>query len=109
MSADWEKFVNNLKDEAGSLIKAELVGLISTTKTDAEDFVRKQAEKTERYLNQLALGEITKDDFVLNMKNIQRLNQMQALKLSVAGKASAQKLTDGIQSLILDKLIKLVA
>lgn len=105
---DWKDFVNNLKEEAGSLAKSELIGLVTSTKTDADEFVRKQAEKVERYLNQLALGDITKEDFVQNMKNIQKLNEMQALKLSVAAKASAQRLTLGIQSLILDNLLKLI-
>jgi hypothetical protein len=41
-------------------------------------------------------------------QEIQRLNEMQALKLSVAAKASAQRLTSGIQNLILDKLLKLI-
>lgn len=108
MAGDWIQFVNDLKDDTGSLAKSELVGLITSTKSDAGDFVRKQAAKTERYLNQLAAGEITKEDFVQNMKNIQRLNEMQALKLSVAAKASAQRLTMGIQNLILDKLMNLI-
>jgi hypothetical protein len=108
MAGDWIQFVNDLKDEAGALAKSELVGLITSSKADADDFIRKQAIKTERYLNQLAAGEITKEDFVQNMKNIQRLNEMQALKLSVAAKASAQRLTQGIQNLILDNLFKLI-
>lgn len=105
---DWKDFVNNLKDEAGSLAKSELIGLVTSTKADADEFVRKQAEKTERYLNQLASGEITKEDFVQNMKNIQRLTEMQLLKLSVAAKASAQRLSDGIQNLIIGKLLSLI-
>ncbi|MGA9406837.1 MAG: hypothetical protein WBW71_06870 [Bacteroidota bacterium] len=108
MAGDWKDFVNNLKDDAGSLAKSELTGLVRSVKADEDDFIRKQGEKTERYLNQLASGEITKEDFVQNMKNIQSLNEMQALKLSVAAKASAQRLTDGIQNLILDKLMNLI-
>ena len=108
MADEWKGFVNQLKDEAGALAKGELFGLIGSSKEDSEEFVRRQAEKVEKYLNQLALGEITKDDLVLYMKQIQRLNEMQALKLSVAAKASAQRLTSGIQNLILDKLLKLI-
>lgn len=106
--SDWKQFLGDFKDESGSLKKYELIGLITSSKADTDEFVRKQAEKTERYLNQLATGEITKEDFVQNMKNIQRLNEMQALKLSVAAKASAQRLTMGIQSLILDELMNLI-
>ncbi len=108
MAGDWIQFIDDLKDEAGSLAKSELIGLITSSKADADSFVRKQAAKTERYLNQLASGEITKEDFVQNMKNIQRLTELQALKLSVAAKASAQRLTIGIQILILDSLLKLI-
>jgi len=105
---DWKDFVIGLKDDAGSLAKNELIGLVKSSNVDADEFVRKQAQKLERYLNQLAAGEITKEDFVHNMKNLQRLNEMQALKLSVAAKASAQRLTLGIQNLILDKLLNLI-
>ena len=108
MAEEWISFVNELKDEAGSLAKSELLGLVAATKEDVDPFVRRQAGKTERYLNQLALGTITKEDFVQNMKNIQRLNELQELKLSVEAKVSAQKLTLGIQNLILDKLLKLI-
>jgi len=108
MADEWRGFVNQLKDDAESLAKGELFGLITSSKDDSEEFVRRQAEKVEKYLNQLALGEITKDDLVLYMRQIQRLNEMQALKLSVAAKASTQRLTSGIQNLILDKLLKLI-
>lgn len=108
MPGDWKDFVNSLKDEASSLAKGELIGLITSATTDGDEFVRKQAGKVERYLNQLALGEITKEDFITNMKNIQRLNEMQLLKLSVAAKASAQRLNDGIQNMILGNLLKLI-
>ena len=108
MPDDWKGFVNGLKDDAGSLAKSELIGLITSTKQDEDEFVRKQAEKSERYLNQLALGEITKEDFVQNMKNLKRLTEMQAIKLSVGAQASAQRLTLGIQNLILDKLMNLI-
>lgn len=105
---DWKDFVNDLKDEGETLVKSELIGLVTLAKADADEFVRKQAKKLEKYLDQLAAGEITKEDFVHNMKNLQRLNELQALKLSVAAKASAQRLTEGIQNLILDGLLKLV-
>jgi hypothetical protein len=108
MPAPWITFLDELKDEAGSLAKEELKGLVTSALGDSDDFVRKQAIKTERYLNQLATGEITKKQFEGYMKDIEDLTRMQALKLVVEVKARAQRLADGIQNLILDKMLKLL-
>lgn len=91
-----------------ALAKEELKGLITSALDGSDAFVRKQAAKTERYLNQLATGKITKAQFEGYMKDIEDLTRMQALKLSVEAKARAQRLADGIQNLILDKMLKLL-
>lgn len=101
-------FIDGLKDEAASLAKEELKGLITNAVQDGNEFIRKQAAKAERYLNQLATGEITKEQFEGYMKDIESLTRMQALKLTVEAKARAQRLADGIQNLILDKMMKLL-
>ena len=108
MAAPWIAFLDGLKDEAGSVAKGELKGLITDSLTDGEEFIRRQAGKVERYLNQIALGEITTEEFKGYMVDIEELTRMQVLKLQVAAKARAQRLADGIQSLIIDKLIALI-
>ena len=108
MPAPWIQFLDELKDEAGTLAKEELKDLLLKSLTDSNEFLKKQAVKVERYLNQLAAGEITKEQFEGYMKDIESLTRMQALKLTVEAKARAQRLADGIQNLILDKMLKLL-
>ena len=108
MSEDWHDFIDKIKDDSGKLAKDELKNLIDMAKNDSEDFVKKQGQKMEGYLKQLAAGQISKGQFENYMQDIKDLTEMQMLKMSVAGKASAQRLSDGIVTLIFDGLMKLL-
>ena len=108
MAADWEDFVSNLKDGAAGLLKTELSGLIKNAKGDSDAFIKRQGEKLELYLNQLANGQITKEQFQGYVCDIRDLTEMHALKMSVAGKASAQRLVDGVIKLVINGLIAMV-
>jgi hypothetical protein len=108
VSAKWEELFNDLKAECAEQLKGELATLLNAAKGDSEAFVKKQAEKTELYMNQLAAGDITVQQVEGYLLDIKDLTAMQALKLSVAGKASAQRLVEGIEDLILNGLFKLL-
>jgi hypothetical protein len=108
MSAKWEELFNGLKADGAGLLKGELATLLTSAKADSEAFVKKQAEKTELYMNQLAAGEVTVKQVEGYLLDIKDLTALQALKLSVAGKASAQRLVKGIEDLILNGLFKLL-
>lgn len=108
MASNWEVFIDNLKDDAGKLAKDELKALVKATKNDSEAFIKKQGEKLERYLDQLAASAITKAQFKEYVEDIRDLTELEKLKMSVAAKASAQRLADGITSLVIDGLLSLV-
>jgi hypothetical protein len=108
MPQPWESFVDNLKDTAGVLAKAELKALVSVTKTDSDEFIKKQGIKLERYLNQLALGQITPDQFKRYIEDLHTLTEMQSLKMQVASKAGAQRLCKGIEDVILNGLMRVL-
>ncbi len=57
--ADWHDFIDGLKDGAGLLAKDQLKSLVATAKADSNDFIRKQGTKLDRYLTELAAGQIT--------------------------------------------------
>jgi predicted YcjX-like family ATPase len=104
----WDDFIKGIVDDAGTLAKNELVDLITNAATDGEAFIQKQGQKMKRYIQQLADGEITKDEFQGYMVDLQDLMRMEALKMSVVAKARAQRIADGIQSMIIDRLLKLI-
>lgn len=108
MSSIWEDFIDKLKDDAGRLAKDELKDLVRTAKDDSENFIKTQGEKLELYLNQLASGQITKVQFEAYVRDIKDLTEMQALKMSIAAKARAQRLVNAITDLIIDRLLALI-
>lgn len=108
MASNWEVFIDNLKDDTGKLAKDELKGLVKAAKKDSDAFIKKQGKKLERYLDQLAAGEITKEQFKEYVEDIRDITEAQKLKMSAAAKASAQRLADGITSLVIDGLLSLV-
>jgi len=105
MSAKWEEFIDNLQDEATQLIKDELKTLIMTAQDDSNAFVQRQGEKLELYLNQLAEGAITKEQFEGYVTDIRDLTKMQSLKMSVASKARAQRFAKGITKIVIKGLM----
>lgn len=108
MSAKWEDFIDNLQDESAALLKGELRTLITTAKDDSQAFIQRQGEKLELYLNQLAEGSITKEQFEGYVTDIKDLTRMQSLKMSVAGKASAQRIVKGITKLVINGLMAMI-
>lgn len=105
MASKWHKYIDNIKDSSSRMAKEELKGLVASTKDDSDEFIRRQGVKMERYLNQLAGRKITKRQFEGYVIDIRDLTEMHALKMSVASKARAQRLTKGITDLIINGLL----
>ncbi len=101
-------FIDGLADEAGELAKKELKELVSGAKKDTSDFVRLQAENLERFVVLLADGDLKPEGFKKLVKKMEVLTQLEVIKLSVRAKASAQRLAEGIQDLVINSLFKLI-
>jgi len=101
-------FVDSLVDEGKTLAKDELKKLISDAKSDQSDFVRLQAENLERWTIMLAEGDLTKKGYEKLVKKMEVLTQLEIIKLKVSAKASAQRLAEGIQKLVIDSLFALI-
>lgn len=101
-------FIDGLADESKTLAKGELKKLISDAKKDQSDFVRLQAENLERWTVMLAEGDLTSKGYKKLVKKMEVLTQLEVIKLKVSAKASAQRLAEGIQNLIIDGLFALL-
>ena len=108
MASKWEDFIDTLEDESAKLLKTELRDLITMAKDDSKEFIQRQGEKLELYLNQLADGAITKEQFEGYVTDIKDLTKMQSLKMTVAGKASAQRIVKGITKLVINGLLAMI-
>lgn len=101
-------FIDGIKDEGGKLAKQELKQLVSSSKKDTSDFVRLQAENLERWTLMLADGDITAKGYKKLVKKMEVLTQLETIKLKVAAKASAQRLANGIQEMVVKSLFTLI-
>ena len=108
MCSKFIDFVNSVVDESGALAKEELIRLISDAKKDGSDFVRLQAENLERWTVMLAEGNLTLRGYKQLIENMDVLTQLEIIRLSVSAKASSQRLAEGIQTLILSGLVKVL-
>lgn len=101
-------FVDGLEDAAGTLAKNELKTLVKEAKKDNSDFVRLQAENLERWTLLLADGDLTPVGYRKIVSKMEVLTQLQVINLKVKAKASAQRLAEGIQKLVVEGLFKLI-
>lgn len=101
-------FIDGIVDESGNFAKKELKELISSSKKDKSDFVRLQAENFERWSIMLADGDLTVKGYKKLIKKMEVLTQLEVIKLSVAAKASAQRLAAGIQDVVVKSLFALI-
>jgi len=101
-------FIDGVVDESKGLAKSELKGLIATSKKDTSDFVRLQAENFERWTVMLAEGDLTVKGYKKLVKKMEVLTQLDTIKLKVSAKASAQRLADGIQEIVVKGLFTLI-
>lgn len=101
-------FIDSIADEGRALAKGELKQLIANGKKDQSDFVRLQAENLERWTVMLAEGDLTPKGYKKLVRKMEILTQLHAIKLKVSAKASAQRLAEGIQKLVVDGLFALI-
>ena len=104
----FANFIDSVMDDSKSLAKAELKQLINDAKQDQSDFVRLQAENLERWTIMLADGEITPAGYKKLVQKMEVLTQLEVIKLKVSAKASAQRLAQGVQTLVVDGLFALI-
>jgi hypothetical protein len=104
----WERFLEDLADDAGLLLKQEIKEMIEAAKNDTEIFLKRQGQKIERYLNQLFNRKISREQFEGYLLDIQALTEMHILQLTLAARVRAQRLVDGISKLIIDRLLALL-
>jgi len=101
-------YIDGLADTSSILAKEELKELINSAKKDESEFVRLQAVNIEHWTGMLAAGTLTPAGFKRLVEKTDVLTELEAIKLDVAAKASAQRLADGIQKHVIDGLCKLI-
>jgi len=107
MSA-FDQFIDKLQDNGKLLAKTELKNLIHTGKQDSSDFVRLQAENLERWTLMLADGDLTAAGYKKLVTKMEVIAHLETIKLNVQARASANRLANGIQHLVIKGLFSLI-
>lgn len=106
--SNWQGFVDQLAEGLKAQLKAQIQSLVDVAKTSGDDLVKSQAQDLTKYLNQLATGEIDKEDFRECVEGLQDDLKLAISQNKIAEKASAQRFIDAIESTILNGLFNLL-
>jgi hypothetical protein len=106
--AGISEFIDSLVKDGKVFAKDELKSLLKDAGEDNRLFIRHMGELTEEFIKLRALNQINNDEFSELMGNVVDLNKMQFQKLSVAAKARAQKIANGLTDLVLNSLMALI-
>lgn len=108
MDSRINTFVDGIKDGSFALVRGELKGFLGGLKDRTDAFSQKQRDKIEKYLLQLVLGQITKQQCQDLMEDIAELAAMEVRLEKVATKAAAQRIQEGVTGLVINGLIKAI-
>ena len=104
----FTEFIDSIQDVAGTLSKTELKELIKTAKRDESDFVRCQAQNLERWTVMLVDGDLTVKGYKSLIRRMEVLTELNNIRLKVKAKASAQRLAQGIQDVVIGQVFDLI-
>ncbi len=102
----FEDFYDALADQAKEQGKAEVAKLLADAKADSLEFVQQQGELMSKYLIQLALGQITREEFKSYISDMKTLSMMEMQRQGVAGQASIQKFIGGMTQAVMVGLFR---
>ncbi|MEQ9365276.1 MAG: hypothetical protein RIF32_13605, partial [Leptospirales bacterium] len=79
---------------------------LADAKADSLEFVQQQGELMSKYLIQLALGQITRDEFKSYVTDMKTLSMMEMQRQGVAGQASIQRFIGGLTQAVMIGLFR---
>jgi hypothetical protein len=101
--SDFDDFRNAVIDEAEELAKTVLKRGVKEARADAEAFVKKSAEKLERWTKLLAAGDLTKDEFASLVRSQKDLAELKALTKAGVQASRLQNFRDKLVDVAIDK------
>lgn len=99
MSA-FDDFRTAVIDGAGGLAKTLLKGSVKEARADAEAFVAKSATKLKKWTEQLAAGELSRDEFEALVRGQKDLAELNALTQAGIGAVKVKKFRNELTGLV---------
>ena len=106
--SNWVSFFRDLGDATARQAAEELQSLLASCAADVAAEVRERAEDLDRTLNQLAAGEIDAEDLDMYLADWQDLARMRMNQREVRAQAAMQRLIDGVQEQLINRLCRLL-
>jgi len=100
--ANFDSFIDVVKDGIGDLAKETLKSAIEQAKDDAEAFLKRSANDLKRWTGMLATGELSKDEFESLVKGLKALAKMHALTQAGISIARINRFRNAVINLVLN-------
>ena len=106
MDSNIEKLIDDTLNLTAGKLKTGINDLLNTAKNDSNQFIKDRGDDLEKYLKELALGQITQNQFETLVQGLKILIESEMQVLSIESKKSAKALIEGIIASIVGQLIK---
>lgn len=103
-----DDYLSKIMSGAAGYAKDGLKDLIKQAKDDKVEFIKSIGRDLERYVKELASGEISKQEFEDLVKDLASLEKIECRKLSAKAKIRAEEIAQGITEMVVDNLFKLI-
>lgn len=100
MEIDLENLFNKLKIHMGENFVERFESVLRKTAKLPIPQLNMHSQKLEKYLNRMAEGKMSEEDFTVRMRDVIRLTEMESLRMEVETKAKAQQLIELTNDLI---------
>jgi len=103
-----EEYIKDIIGEANDFAVDSLKDLINRAKKDRAGFIKKQGERLEKYIKQLANKKLTKSEFKDLLEDLISLEKIEFHKLSAKAKIRAEEIVNEITKIVINGLLKLI-
>jgi hypothetical protein len=102
----FDSFQGNVTDGAKSLAQQTLQYFITQAKSDTSDFLNQSKQQLNEWTDQLALGQLSQDEFADLVGGLKDLAAMQALTEAGIVATRVQRFRDAVIKLVIDTAFK---
>lgn len=106
--ANFDEFLNEVKDEIVELARKEAGEFVTQAKDDAQAFLNNIKDDLQTWLKQLADGQLSKEDFEFLVKGRKDVAEMAALTQVGLAKVRMEKIVNGVIDIVINAALKAI-
>jgi hypothetical protein len=107
--ADFNQIFTDIKDQLGPLAEQNLQEFAGQGKQDAEAFLAQSRAELEKWIQQLANGDIDQDEFNFLVESQKAAAKMTALQAASAGQVRIDQFRDSVFNVVIQTAVAAVA